>query len=149
MLGPVVNPCFPKYQRLGVYNLEMARLYNYLLQNTGNEYVIVHSFDGYDEISLTGNYKMISRDKEQVIEPAVKLKKEDLFGGRSADEAARIFLDVLKGEGARAQNEVVIANAAMAIHCVKKMPLPACMEEARASLESRKALNVYNKLMIV
>ena len=147
MLGPIVNPCFPKYQMLGVYNLEMARLYNYLLQNTGSEYVIVHSFDGYDEISLTGNYKIISRDKEQIIEPEIKLKQEDLFGGKSVDDSAKIFLNILTGKGTRAQNEVVIANAALAIHCVKKRPLAECIAEARESLESKKAFNSYRKLI--
>ena len=147
MLGPIVNPCFPKYQLLGVYNLEMARLYNYLLQNTNNEYVIVHSFDGYDEISLTGNYKMISKDKEQIIEPDVKLRQEDLFGGKSVHDAAKIFMRVLQGEGTRAQNEVVIANAGMAIHCMKRKSLADCSAEARESLENNNALNVYNKLI--
>ena len=148
MLGPIVNPCFPKYQLLGVYNLEMARLYNYLLQNTSNEYVIVHSFDGYDEISLTGNYKIISRDKEQIIEPITKLKQEDLFGGKSVEESAKIFMSVLKGTGTKAQNEVVIANSGTAIHCVKKnLSLSECNEMARESLESKKAFNAYKKLI--
>ena len=82
MLGPVVNPCFPKYQLLGVYNLEMARLYNYLLQNTKTEYAIVHSLDGYDEVSLTSDYKLITKNKEQIISPSEigfnKLKQEEL-----------------------------------------------------------------------
>lgn len=149
MLGPIVNPSFPKYQLLGVYNLEMARLYNYLLQNTLNEYVIVHSFDGYDEISLTGNYKMISRVKEQIIEPEIKLRQEDLCGGKSVEDAAQLFLKVLKGEGTKAQNEVVIANAGMAIHCVKKKSLEDCFSEAKQSLESKKAFQTYNKLISV
>lgn len=148
MLGPIVNPCFPKYQLLGVYNLEMARLYNYLLQNTSNEYIIVHSFDGYDEISLTGNYKMISRDKEQIIEPEIKSKQQDLFGGKSVEESAQLFMNVLNGEGTKAQNEVLIANAGMAIHCMKKnSSLKSCIAEARESLESKKALNAYKKLL--
>lgn len=147
MLGPIVNPCFPKYQLLGVYNLEMARLYNYLLQNTANEYVIVHSFDGYDEISLTGNYKIISRDIEQIMDPPIKLKQRDLSGGKSVDESAKIFLNVLIGKGTEAQNEVVIANAGLAIHCVRKKSLLECMAEARESLESKKAFNAYKKLI--
>lgn len=147
MLGPIVNPCFPRYQLLGVYNLEMARLYNYLLQNTNNDYVIVHSFDGYDEISLTGNYKVISREKEQIIEPVRKLNQRDLFGGKSIKESAKIFISVLKGEGTHAQNEVVIANAGMAIHCTKKKSLEDGIAEARESLESKNALNAYKKLI--
>ena len=147
MLGPIVNPSFPKYQLLGVYNLEMARLYNYLLQNTTNEYVIIHSFDGYDEISLTGDYKIISREIEKIIEPEIKLQPRDLFGGKSADESSQIFLNVLKGEGTKAQNEVVIANAGMAIHCVQKKSLANSISSARESLESKKALNVYKKII--
>ncbi|MFH1005374.1 MAG: anthranilate phosphoribosyltransferase [Bacteroidota bacterium] len=147
ILGPIVNPCFPKYQLLGVYNLEIARLYNYLLQNTLNEYVIVYSFDGYDEISLTGNYKIILRDKEQIIEPKIKLKQKDLFGGKSVDESAKIFINILKGEGTKAQNEVVMANAGMAIYCVKKNSLNDCIAEARESLESKKAFTIYKKLI--
>src|ERR1051326_9116907 len=111
MLGPIVNPAFPKYHLLGVYNLEMARLYNYLLQQTKNEYVIVHSFDGYDEISLTGNYKVIIKRSERIMEPAMKLKPEDPFGGETMDEAAKLFLKILNGEGTAQQNEVVAANA--------------------------------------
>lgn len=147
MLGPIVNPCFPKYQLLGVYNLEMARLYNYLLQKTSSEYTIVHSLDGYDEISLTENYKMITREKEQIIEPKNRFKPEDLFGGKSVDESAKTFLNILKGEGTKAQNEVVIANAGTAIHCVTKKKLEECFSEAKESLESKKALNVFNKLI--
>src|ERR1051326_9162378 len=86
MLGPIVNPSFPKYQLLGIYNLERTRLYNYLLQHTPNEYVIVHSLDGYDEISLTGKYKIISSEIEKVIEPEIQLKREDLSGGRRSEE---------------------------------------------------------------
>lgn len=150
VLGPVVNPCFPKYQLLGVYNLEMARLYNYLLQNTSCQYVIVHSFDGYDEISLTGNYKMILKDREEIVEPKLKLKQEELLGGRSVGESAKIFLNVLSGRGTQAQKEVVASNAGMAIHRVKKnMSLADCFLVAKESLESKKAWSVYQKLIRV
>ncbi|MBI2271972.1 MAG: anthranilate phosphoribosyltransferase [Bacteroidetes bacterium] len=152
MLGPIVNPSFPKYQLLGVYNLEIARLYNYLMQGTTNSYIIVHSFDGYDEVSLTGNFKMISRSEEQIIEPEMigmkKLKQEDLHGGTTIEDAAGIFMKILKGEGTPAQNDAVVANAGMAIHCVRSaQSLTDCIAEARESISSKKALNVYNKLI--
>jgi anthranilate phosphoribosyltransferase len=148
MLGPIVNPCFPKYQLLGVYNLEMARLYNYLLQNSSSEYTIVHSFDGYDEISLTGNYKIISKNKEQIIEPKSKLKQEDLFGGKTVEDSAKIFMNVLNGKSTKAQNDVVIANAGIAINCAKNnLNITDCNAMAKESLESKKALNAYNKLI--
>jgi len=147
MLGPIVNPCFPKYQLLGVYNLEMARLYNYLLQNTNSEYAIVHSLDGYDEISLTGNYKIISREVEKIFEPEIKLQQKDLFGGKSVEESAKIFLKVLQGEGTKAQNEVVIANSALAILLVKGKSLEESVSLAKGSLEPGKAFNCYKKLI--
>lgn len=150
MLGPIVNPCFPKYQMLGVYNLEMARLYNYLLQSTPNDYTIVHSFDGYDEISLTGNYKLISKEKEQIIEPEKKLKQEELFGGNTVEESAQLFMKILKGEGTKAQNEVVVANSGIAIYTTrpsKTTSFEECFAQAKESLESKKALSVYNKLI--
>ena len=102
MLGPILNPCFPKYQLLGVYNLEIARLYHYMLQNTSQNYTIVHSLDGYDEVSLTSEFKLISKGKEVVLHPSdlnlKKLKHEDLYGGKTVDEAAKIFMKILGGK---------------------------------------------------
>jgi anthranilate phosphoribosyltransferase len=152
MLGPIVNPCFPKYQLLGVYNLEMARLYNYLLQNTSVNYTIVNSFDGYDEVSLTSDFKVITKNTEQVIKPSdigfEKIQQQDLYGGQTVEAAAKIFMAVLNGNGTIAQNAAVCANAAMAIHCVKsELSLLECVAKAKESLESKKALNVYKKLV--
>ena len=114
MLGPIVNPCFPKYQLLGVYNLEMARLYNYLLQDTNIQYTIVHSFDGYDEISLTSDFKMITQSREEVIQPSVlkvkQIKQEELHGGATIEAAAKLFMKILNGEGTEAQNNAVCAT---------------------------------------
>jgi len=154
LLGPIVNPCRPKYMLLGTFNLEVMRLYNYLLQETEHEYVIVHSFDGYDEVSLTGIFKMVSRNKEEIIEPVQlgmnSIKEEDLFGGNNTDEAAKLFLNILKGDGTQAQNEVVIANSAIAINCVMmNSSLSDCIANARESLESKKALSVYKKLITI
>lgn len=89
LLGPLVNPCRPKYMLLGTYHLEIMRLYNYLLQETSHQYSIIHSLDGYDEISLTGSYKMVSREGEQVIEPEIRLKPEDLSGGKTIREVCK------------------------------------------------------------
>jgi anthranilate phosphoribosyltransferase len=152
MLGPIVNPCFPKYQLLGVYNLEMARLYNYLLQSTDSEYSIVHSFDGYDEVSLTSGFKLISKTKEQIMHPTElgfdKLKQEDLLGGATADLSAELFMNILNGNGTKSQNDVVCANSAIAIHCVHPdKSIEECISIAKESIESKKALNVYKKLI--
>ncbi len=152
MLGPIVNPSSPKYQLLGVYNLEIARLYNYLLQGTTANYVIVHSFDGYDEVSLTDNFKMIAPTKECIIEPKdlgmQKANQAALHGGSTVDEAAKIFLSILNNKGTEAQNNAVIANSAMAIHCMKpSQSLLDCVAQARESLESGNALQTYTKLI--
>ncbi len=121
MLGPMVNPARPVYQLVGVYSLEMARIYNYLLQQTGNPFTIIHSLDGYDEISLTNDTKVITQAGERIMTPQQLGKRsvaaEDIYGGSSVEEAAKIFQRIIKGEGSFAQNAVVLANAAMALHC--------------------------------
>src|SRR6476660_3486725 len=121
MLGPMVNPANPAYQLVGVYNREMARIYNYLLQESGNPFTIIHSLDGYDEISLTGDAKVITREGEKVLSAQQLGKRSvspaDIQGGQSVEEAAKIFMKILKGEGSWSQNAVVFANAAMALQC--------------------------------
>ncbi|PCH65061.1 MAG: anthranilate phosphoribosyltransferase [Bacteroidetes bacterium] len=153
MLGPMVNPSFPKKQLVGVFNLELARLYSYLYQQTDMDYVILHGLDGYDEISLTSDFKLISKDKEQILN-AADLKLEvvqasDLFGGSTVEEAARLFNNILEGNGTQAQNQVVIANAAMAIHCSRNTSIEESVETAKESLESGKALDSFNKLISI
>ncbi len=121
MLGPMVNPAFPMFQLVGVYNLEMARIYNYLLQQSEGRFTIIHSLDGYDEISLTGDTKVISNEGEKIMTPEQLGKRmvdpADIYGGNSVQEGAKIFVKILKREGSWAQNAVVLANAAMALHC--------------------------------
>jgi anthranilate phosphoribosyltransferase len=121
MLGPMVNPAFPKFQLVGVYSLEMARIYNYLLQQTEGKFTIIHSLDGYDEISLTGDTKVINNEGEKIMTPEQLGKRSvdptDIYGGGTVEEAAKIFSKILKGDGTWAQNAVVFANAAMALHC--------------------------------
>jgi anthranilate phosphoribosyltransferase len=119
MLGPMVNPASPAVQLVGVYSLEMARIYNYLLQDQGISFTIIHGLDGYDEISLTNDTKVITREGEYLLSPEQLGKRRvfpaDIEGGSSADAAAEIFLDILKGKGSWSQNAVVLANAAMAL----------------------------------
>ncbi len=121
MLGPMVNPATPAYQLVGVYNLEMARIYNYLLQQTDRSFTIIHSLDGYDEISLTSDTKVITNEGEKIMTPEQLGKRmvaqEDIYGGNTVEEAAKLFTKIIKGEGSFAQNAVVLANAAMALHC--------------------------------
>ena len=109
---------------------------------------MIHSLDGYDEICLTGNYKIVSGDSEEIVEPKIKLRPEDLMGGKTVEESAGIFMKVLKGEGTKAQNEVVIANSAVAINCVKEnLSFEECNALAYNSLKSKQALNAYEKLI--
>lgn len=152
MLGPMVNPSSPAYQLVGVYNLEMARIYNYLLQETGKSFTIIHSLDGYDEISLTGDAKVISNEGERVLTPEELGKRMvqpgDILGGQSVEEAAKIFATILRGEGTWAQNAVVLANAAMALDCTGNY---AHYEEAYSaaveSLESGRANEALTQLI--
>ena len=152
MLGPMVNPAQPDYQLVGVYNLEMARIYNYLLQQTGKPFTIIHSLDGYDEISLTGDTKVITANGERIITPEDLGKRmvqpQDIYGGNTADEAARIFMKIIKGEGTWAQNAVVFANSAMALQCSGNFATyQAAYEAAVESLESGKAYNCLETLV--
>jgi anthranilate phosphoribosyltransferase len=152
MLGPMVNPAAPAFQLVGVYNLEMARIYNYLLQQTGRSFTIIHGLDGYDEISLTNDTKVITNHGERVMTPEQLGKRSvsamDIHGGNTAEDAARIFVKILRGEGSWAQNAVVIANAAMALSCTGKYKdYEASYNAAVESLESGKAFACFNKLI--
>lgn len=152
MLGPMVNPASPEYQLVGVYNLEMARIYNYLLQQTGKPFTIIHGLDGYDEISLTNDTKVITNKGEKVLS-AEQLGKRTVFasdieGGSTVDEAAKIFLKILKGEGTWAQNAVVLANSAMALQCTGEFSnYDDAYDAAVESLESGKAYQSLQKLV--
>ncbi len=151
MLGPMVNPANPKYQLVGVYNLEMARIYNYLLQQKGKAFTIIHGLDGYDEISLTNDTKVITQTGEQVLTPEQLGKRmvsaADIYGGNTAEEAAKLFMTILCGEGTWAQNAVVLANAAMALHCTGNYNnYNDAYLAAVESLESGKALGALKKL---
>ncbi|MFT3936119.1 MAG: anthranilate phosphoribosyltransferase [Chitinophagaceae bacterium] len=152
MLGPMVNPAAPAFQLVGVYNLEMARIYNYLLQQTGKAFTIIHSLDGYDEISLTNDTKVITNKGEQVLTPQQLGKRSvsatDIYGGSTVEEAAKLFAKILKGEGTWAQNAVVLANAAMALQCTGNYSsYNDAYAAAVESLESGKANNVLQKLV--
>ena len=154
MLGPMVNPANPAFQLVGTFNLEMARIYNYLLQQSDRPFTIIHSLDGYDEISLTNDTKVITQQGEKIMTPEQLGKRTvtaaAIYGGNSVEEAAKIFITILKGEGSWAQNAVVLANAAMALHCTEKYN---SYDEAYAaaveSLESGKANKALKKLIAV
>ena len=150
IVGPMVNPSFPKNQLVGVYSLELARIYAYLYQNTAVNYNIVHSLDGYDEISLTNSTKSISKNSE-IIFSAVdlgisKTNQIDILGGKNINESAQIFMTILSGKGTEAQNNVVCANAGMAISTINNTSLIKGFELAKESLLSGKGLTALEKL---
>ena len=152
MLGPLVNPSSPQNQMVGVFNLEVARLYNYLLQDTAQNYGIVHSLDGYDEISLTSGFKLFTKDNEQIITPESlglrRLEQSEIFGGDSVKESAKIFVSILEGNGTEAQNNAVLANAAFALKTFDATkPFETAFEEAKESLLGLKAKESLNKLI--
>lgn len=151
MLGPMVNPSFPKKQLVGVFSLELARLYGYLYQKTDKQFVILHALDGYDEVSLTGAFKKITHLQEEIVQPEdlgmSRIRPEEIFGGETVEESAKIFENILKGEGTKAQNNVVIANSAMALQCGKGYSTLEALDRAKESLESGKALKAFKKIL--
>ncbi|AXY78334.1 anthranilate phosphoribosyltransferase [Paraflavitalea soli] len=152
MLGPMVNPASPAFQLVGVYSLEMARIYNYLLQQTDKAFTIIHGLDGYDEISLTNDTKVITNSGERVMTPEQLGKRmvmaADISGGNSVEEAAKIFVKILNREGSWSQNAVVLANAAMALHCTGQYKkYDDAYAAAVESLESGKAKAALDKLV--
>ncbi|MEO0775097.1 MAG: anthranilate phosphoribosyltransferase [Bacteroidota bacterium] len=152
MLGPLVNPVQPQHQLLGVFSLELSRLYHYILQASGRNYTIVYALDGYDEVSLTGDFQLRTQAGEQLLSPQavgqVLHRQEDLHGGDTVPEAAQIFTDILEGRGTAAQVDVVTTNAGLAIQCFQpEQSIEDCIAEARESLLSRRALEQFKKLL--
>jgi anthranilate phosphoribosyltransferase len=150
MLGPMVNPSFPKNQLVGVFSLELARMYAYLYQNTTTNFSILYDLEGFDEVSLTGNVKIISNSSEKILKPedfnAKSITLQQIKGGETIEEAAKIFITILSGKGTTMQNEVVIANAALAIAMMKKTGLEESLVLAKESLMGGKALGKLKML---
>jgi anthranilate phosphoribosyltransferase len=152
MLGPMVNPAFVQKQLIGVFSLELARLYGYLYQRSGADFAIVHSLDGYDEVSLTEGFKVIQKHREKIYYPPelgfMTCKEKELHGGNSVEEASSIFLNILEGKGTEAQTQVVTANAALALFAGKEFDsLEESIGIAREMIVSGKALNTFKKFV--
>ncbi len=150
MLGPMVNPAFPRNQMVGVFNLELARMYGYLYQNTDKKYTVLHALDGYDEISLTGATKTISNQSENILLPedfgVETIEASDIYGGDSVEESAGIFMQILQGRGTEAQNNVVCANAGLAIATASGISIKEGFGKASQSLLNGNALKSLRKL---
>ena len=152
LIGPLVNPSNPQNQITGVFDLETVRLYTYLFQQTGKQFSVVYSLDGYDEISLTGDFKVVSNFDDLLLTPEKiglpRLKQAQLFGGDTVEEAASIFKSILEGKGTEAQNSAVFANAGMAIRTMHpEKSIEQCIEEAKSSLLGGKAAKVLESLV--
>lgn len=152
MLGPLVNPVIPKYQLLGVYNLPLLRLYSYTFQENRTGFAVVHSLDGYDEISLTSDFKVVTSNNEKIYTPESlgfsRCKEKDLDGGNTPEEAAKIFDQVLTGNATEAQTACVIANAGFAIQVMEpQKTLEECIALARESLQSKQAYNTFKRFL--
>ena len=150
MLGPLVNPSFPKNQITGVFNLELARLYNYLLQKTDINFTILYDLNGYDEISLTGNTKAFSKKSERLIKSEDfglnRVNETDISGGKSVESSAKIFMDIIQNKGTKAQHDVVCANAGTAISTTLNLSIREGFEKAMESLKSGDAFKAFKKL---
>ncbi len=150
MLGPMVNPAFPKNQMVGVFNLELARMYGYLYQNTDKNFTVLHALDGYDEISLTGDTKTISNGSEAMLKPSdfgvTPIFADQILGGEDVADSAQIFLDILSGKGTEAQNNVVCANAGVAIATAEGKSPKEGFELAKESLLGGNGLQALKKL---
>lgn len=152
VMGPLVNPAFPSSQMIGVYSLEIARAYNYLFQQTDKKFTIVYSLDGYDEISLTADTRIIDNEGERNYTPEeigkMHIKQEELYGGNTVEKAADLFLKIIKGEGTSAQSGVILANAAFAIKCAGHYAsYEDCYQAAEESLKSGKAYQALTQLI--
>lgn len=152
MLGPMINPSFPKNQLIGVFSHELARLYNYVYQNGDVSYAIIHSNDGYDEISLTSPFQLITRKSERYLTPEVfgldYVEQSEIYGGKTIEDSAIIFKNVLEGKGTKAQQSVVIANTAAALHVLHpENDLSSCSCIAGDTLLSGRALSAFNSFI--
>lgn len=152
ILGPLVNPAKPKYSMIGVYSLEIARIYQYLLQKKNKNFLLVHALDGYDEISLTGDTKIFDKSGESIFSAEdlgfKNIDAETIFGGNTKQDAAVIFKNILEGNGTHEQNSVVLANAAMALKNTEKYgDYSDCLALAVESLESGKALKSLQNIL--
>ncbi len=153
LLGPIVNPAKPQCQLLGVANLDQMRLYNSVYQKIGIDYGIVNSTDGYDEISLTSDFKVTTNNYERVFSPESiglrRAKPEELMAGATEEEAAHIFDNVLNNTALPAQKEIVMANAAFGIQVLEhgKKDIMECLDIAHESIDSGRALDTFRRFV--
>jgi anthranilate phosphoribosyltransferase len=154
MLGPILNPAQVKKQITGVYHEEVLGVYGQLFQKTNANFGVLYGLDGYDEISLTSDFELITKRGKERFSPEqlglTKCKQEDLHGGNNVEESAKILVSILENKGTKAQTEVVVANAAMALYCADELlSVSDAVFKARESLESGKALTSFKKFVML
>lgn len=153
ILGPLVNPCQPKNQMTGVYSLNLARLYAHIFRNTDKRFTVLYSLDGYDEVSLTDDFKLIDNENEMILNSSFfgyqKLNPSQIIGGSNIENSAKIFMDILNNSSTVAQKNVIISNSALAIKTISSLNIDECLTIARESIESKKALESFNKLLTI
>ncbi len=151
LLGPLVNPAKVTKRYLGVYSLDVARLYNYILQQENCDYVIVNSIDGYDEVSLTSPFRYISNSTEKTVEPYdlgfETISQMDIYGGSTIEESSKLFLNVLQNRSTKAQKDVVIINSALAMQCYNGCDLESAIGKCREALESGKTNSLFKAII--
>ncbi|MEA5459557.1 anthranilate phosphoribosyltransferase [Arcicella sp. LKC2W] len=153
MLGPILNPAQVKKQVTGVYNQEILGIYGQLFQKAEGNFGVLFGLDGYDEISLTSDFELITKRGKETFSPEqlgfTKCKQEDLHGGNNVEESAKILVSILENKGTKAQTEVVLANAATALYCAdENLSLSDAVLKAKESLESGKALTSFKKFVM-
>lgn len=151
LLGPLVNPANISFRYVGVYGLEVARIYNYILQKDKADFCLVHSIDGYDEVSLTSSFKYITKKTDQIIEPETLgfslLKEQDIFGGKTIKDAATIFINVMKNECTSPQKDVVVINSALAMNAFSlDKSIDECISICKETIESKKTYTLFKNL---
>ena len=150
MLGPLVNPSNPNNQMVGVYNLELARLYSSILQKTKKNFSIIHSLDGYDEISLTDDVKLFTNNNEQILRPSSfgfkKIEPNSISGGETVSESAEIFMSILSNSSSKEQKNVVAVNSGLAISTATGLSIEDGIKKAKESIESGNAKKVFESL---
>jgi anthranilate phosphoribosyltransferase len=153
MLGPILNPAQVKKQVTGVYNQEILGIYGQLFQKAEGNFGVLFGLDGYDEISLTSDFELITKRGKETFSPEqlgfTKCKQEDLHGGNNVEESAKILVSILENKGTKAQTEVVLANAAIALYCADdNLSVSDAVLKAKESLESGKALTSFKKFVM-
>jgi anthranilate phosphoribosyltransferase len=148
IMGPLVNPAQPAYQLTGTFSLELALAYQHVLKNQRKAYKIVHGLDGYDEITLTDETRILSQDNDFIRNAqsygVEKISPFELNGGTTIHEAAKIVREIIQGKGSSAQNKVIAANVTEVIGMQKDYNNQEIFTEALSFMKSGQTAKHFN-----